>query len=82
VTAWLAILFFDSVCGSVGYAGIAVVLLGEVGGEMRRDHLAKLGEDGQLRPSCFVMIHQGDPEWHRQPATRKKITVYGMAVDC
>jgi hypothetical protein len=78
----MAILFFDSVCRSVGYAGIDVVFLGEVGGEMRRDHLAKLGEDGQLRPSCFVMIQQGDPGWYRQPATRKKITAYGMAVDC
>ena len=50
---------------------IDAVLLGEAGGEMGRDQLAKLGEDGQLRPSWFVISHPGDPEWDRPPATQK-----------
>lgn len=52
-------------------AGLFVdaVLLGEAGGEVGRDQLAKLGEDGQLLPSWFVISHQGDPEWDRPPTT-------------
>jgi len=51
---------------------VDAVLLGETGGEVGRDQLAKLGEDGQLRPSWFVINHPGDPEWDRPPATLKK----------
>ena len=50
---------------------IDAVLLCEAGGEMGRDQLAKLGEDGQRRPSWFVISHPGDPEWNCPPANLK-----------
>jgi len=45
-------------------AGLFVdaVLFGETGGEVGRDQLAKLGEDGQFCPGWFTIYHQADPE--------------------
>jgi hypothetical protein len=59
---------------------VYAVLLGEAGGKVGRDQLAKLSEDGQVGFSWFVINHPGDPEWDRPPANLKKITVYGMTV--
>jgi hypothetical protein len=60
---------------------VYAVLLGEAGGKVGRDQLAKLSEDGQVGFSWFVINHPGDPEWDRPPANLKKITVYGMTVN-
>lgn len=56
---------------------VDAVLLGEAGGEVGRDQLAKLGEDGQLRRGWFVSFHQADPAWDRPPVTSKNPSAMG-----
>jgi hypothetical protein len=60
-------------------AGLFVdaVLFGEAGGEVGRDQLAKLGEDGQLCSGWFTIYHQADPEWDRPPVTLRKSRAMG-----
>ena len=45
------------------------MLAGELGHEVGRNEIAKLGEDGQRCLGWFVCFHQADPEWDRPPAT-------------
>lgn len=54
------------------------MLLGETGGEAGRDRLAKLDQNGQLRPDWFVIRHPDDPEWDRPPATPQKSKNHGL----
>jgi hypothetical protein len=50
---------------------VNAVLLCEASGEVGRDQLAKLGEDGQVDLGGLLMGYSGDPDWDCTPATSK-----------